>query len=298
MGEGPPLVSIGLPVRNGAAGLPRVLEGLVGQTYAHIEIIISDNASTDDTERLCRAAAARDRRITYIRQPRLLSVLANWRATVEPARGALFMFAAHDDFRSLNYVETLVGAFRDHPEASLAFSDVVEFADYDEALRLPRLAHDFETGGLNLIARLRKQTRNGCDHVYGVIRTEHLRSYAWREDVSWDVAFLAYLAVRGPLVYASGATFYYRRTAGQTIEARARETSLGRVHRLQTARTAWLTAQAIADAHRRQGEWRPAALTFPAIFYFFMQGVRGMVASVTSAPMRSALRRLAGSPRG
>jgi glycosyltransferase involved in cell wall biosynthesis len=297
MGDARPLVSIGLPVRNGAEGLPRVLEGLVGQTYANIEIHISDNASSDETERLCRAAAARDPRITYIRQPRLLSVLDNWRATVEAARGALFMFAAHDDFRSLNYVETLVQAFHDHPEASLAFSDVVEFANYDEALQLPRLAHDFETSGLNLIARLRKQTRNGCDHVYGLIKTEHLRSYAWREDVSWDVAFLAYLAVRGPMVYVPGATFYYRSTAGQTIEARARETSRGRVHRLQTARTAWLTARAIADAHRRQGEWRPAALTFPAIFYFSMQGVRGIVSSLMPGPMRTALRRQARSTR-
>ena len=232
-----------------------------------------------------------------IRQPRLLSVLANWRATVEPARGPLFMFAAHDDFRSLNYVETLVGAFHDYPDASLAFSDVVEFTDYGEALQLPRLAHDFETSGLNLFARLRQQTRNGCDHVYGLINADHLLGYSWREDVSWDVAFLAYLAVRGPLVYAPGATFYYRRTAGQTIEARARETSLGRVRRLQTARTAWLTARAIADAHRLQGRWLPAALTFPAVFYFFIQGVLGMVASVMPGPMRAALRRVARTPR-
>ena len=45
MGE--PLVTVGVPVRNGGAGLARVLEGLITQTYANIEIIISDNASTD-----------------------------------------------------------------------------------------------------------------------------------------------------------------------------------------------------------------------------------------------------------
>ena len=297
MGESGPLVSVGLPVRNGAEGLPRVFDGLIAQSYANLEIIISDNASTDDTERICRAFAARDARITYIRQPRLLPVLDNWRSTFDRARGEFFMFAAHDDFRSLNYVETLVQAFRDHPEASLAASDVVEFTDYDEALRLPRLPHDFDTTRLNLIARLRKLTRIGCDHVYGLIKTEYVRSYNWYEDVSWDVVFLAYLAVRGPFVYAPGATFYYRRPPGQTIEARARETSFGRVHRLQTSRTAWLTARAIGDAHRLAGEWRPAALTFPAVLYFFMQGVRGMVASVTPGPMRTALRFLARSTR-
>jgi glycosyltransferase involved in cell wall biosynthesis len=292
MDERRPLVTVGLPVRNGAEGLPRVLDGLIGQTYEHLEIVVSDNASTDGTEGICRAYAARDARIVYVRQPRLLPVIDNWHATFDRAHGELFMFAAHDDFRSLNYVETLVQALRDRPDASLAASDVVEFVDYDEALRLPPTPHDFETTGLPLIARLRKLTRIGCDHVYGLIRTELMREYIWREDVSWDVPFLAYLAVRGPLVYAPGATFYYRRTPAQTIEARAAETSRGRVHRLQTARTAWLTARAIADAHRLMGEWRPAVLTFPAVLYFFMQGVRGMVASVTPRPMRSALRLL------
>lgn len=297
MAEPAPLVSVGLPVRNGADGLPRVLDGLLAQSFTDFEILISDNASTDDTERICRGYAAREPRISYVRQPRLLSVLENWRSTVDRSGGALFMFAAHDDFRSANYLEILTAALRDRPEASLAFSDVVEFADYDEALRLPRLAHDFDTTGLGLIPRLRKQTCIGCDHVYGLIRSEHLRTYPWNDDVSWDVAFLAFLAVRGPLVYAPGATFYYRRTPSQTIEARARETARGRVHRLQTARTAWLTAKAIAAAHRMNGTSRPVLLTFPAVLYFCMQGVRGMAASVTPGPLRAAYRFLTGSTR-
>ena len=293
MDDAGPLVSVGLPVRNGAEGLRRVLDGLIAQSYANLEIIISDNASTDGTERICREFAARDARVSYNRQPRLLPVLDNWRSTFDHARGEFFMFAAHDDFRSLNYVETLVRALREHPDASLAASDVVEFVDYDEALQLPHLPHDFETGGLDLIGRLRKHTKIGCDHVYGLLNAKFVRGYQWYEDVSWDVAFLAYLAVRGPFVYAPGATFYYRRTPGQTIEARARETALGRTHRLQTTRTAWLTARAIGDAHRLAGEWRPAALTFPAVLYFSMQGLRGMVASVAPSPMRAARRFLA-----
>src|SRR5947209_818529 len=111
MADVEPLVSIGLPVRNGAEGLPRVLDGLIGQSHANLEILISDNGSTDDTERICRDYAARDPRITYVRQPRRLTILENFRAAFDPSRGELFMFVAHDDFRSSNYVEILVGGF-------------------------------------------------------------------------------------------------------------------------------------------------------------------------------------------
>ena len=47
-----PLVSIGLPVRNGAKTLELALNSIVNQTYKHIEVIISNNASTDDTARI------------------------------------------------------------------------------------------------------------------------------------------------------------------------------------------------------------------------------------------------------
>ena len=66
-GETAPKVSIGLPVYNGADYLRTALESIVGQTFADIEITISDNASTDDTQRICEEFADRDSRIRYSR---------------------------------------------------------------------------------------------------------------------------------------------------------------------------------------------------------------------------------------
>jgi glycosyltransferase involved in cell wall biosynthesis len=295
MADARPLVSVGVPVRNGGATLDRVLEGLVTQSYANLEIVISDNASSDTTADLGRRMAARDPRVRYVRHEQPIPVLDNYRFAFRETHGELFMWAAHDDFRSPNYVETLVDAFRRHPEASLAASDFVEFDREEDALRQPRIPHDFETAGLGLVARFRKHTRIGCDHVYGLLNARYIRDYRWREDVGWDVAFLAFLAVRGPFVYTPGATFYYHRTPTQTIETRARETSFRRVRSFQTARTAWVAASAVSDASRQTGRRRPAVLVFPVALYFFMQGVRGMVASMMTRPIRAALRRLAGS---
>jgi glycosyltransferase involved in cell wall biosynthesis len=62
-----PTVSIGLFVYNGESFLPKSLDSLLWHTFQDFELIISDNASTDRTEEICRAYAARDRRIRYYR---------------------------------------------------------------------------------------------------------------------------------------------------------------------------------------------------------------------------------------
>jgi glycosyltransferase involved in cell wall biosynthesis len=57
-----PLLSVGMPVYNGERFLSKALDSLLGQTFQDFEII-SDNASNDATERICKAYAERDARI-------------------------------------------------------------------------------------------------------------------------------------------------------------------------------------------------------------------------------------------
>jgi glycosyltransferase involved in cell wall biosynthesis len=58
-----PLLSVGMPVYNGERFLSKALDSLLGQTFQDFEIIISDNASNDATERICKAYAERASRI-------------------------------------------------------------------------------------------------------------------------------------------------------------------------------------------------------------------------------------------
>ena len=82
-----PLVSIGLPVFNGAHHLPQTLEALGKQTLTDYQLLISDNASTDGTEAICRAAAATDPRVSYQRNEENLGAARNFELLVERARG-------------------------------------------------------------------------------------------------------------------------------------------------------------------------------------------------------------------
>ena len=92
-----PTVSIGLPVFNGEAYLKRALDSLLSQDFGAFELIISDNASTDGTEAICREYARRDRRIAYHRNASNLGATANYRRAFTFSRARFFKWALHDD---------------------------------------------------------------------------------------------------------------------------------------------------------------------------------------------------------
>src|SRR5262245_52473779 len=93
-----PTVSIGLAVYNGGQYLAQAIESILGQSYADFELIISDNASTDETETICRSYVARDERIRYSRNATNIGGARNENLTTTLARGRYFRWAAHDDY--------------------------------------------------------------------------------------------------------------------------------------------------------------------------------------------------------
>lgn len=106
-----PRVSIGMPVYNGERFIREALDSILAQSFTDFELIISDNASTDRTEEICRAYAAHDARIRYFRNENNLGAAANFNRTFELSTGEYFKWAAHDDVLARTYllrcVETL-----------------------------------------------------------------------------------------------------------------------------------------------------------------------------------------------
>jgi glycosyltransferase involved in cell wall biosynthesis len=113
-------VSIGLPTYNRVELLGKAVDSVLAQTHRDVELIVSDNASTDGTEALCRERAARDDRLRYIRQPVNLGPTANFNAVLEAARGDYFMWLSDDDWLDANYVATCLGALTSRPGVTIA----------------------------------------------------------------------------------------------------------------------------------------------------------------------------------
>lgn len=172
-----PRLSIGLPVYNGEEYLTEALDALLGQTYTDYELIISDNASTDATEAICRRYAAADPRIRYIRLPRNIGAAPNHNFVFQQARGELFKWASHDDLYARDLLRRCIEVLDERPDVVLSHSfeaiidgsgRAVETFDY-------RLATDSAAAPERFKSLLYAPAG---DDFYGVIRADVLRKVA------------------------------------------------------------------------------------------------------------------------
>ena len=104
-----PLVSIGMPIYNSETTIYKAIETIVNQTYKNIEIIISDNNSTDLTFGICKDFADMDNRIRLVQQELNIGPTRNFQYVLNESKGKYFMWAAGDDFRSLDFIKVNVG---------------------------------------------------------------------------------------------------------------------------------------------------------------------------------------------
>lgn len=122
MSTSPPTVSIGMPVYNGASTVRDAINSLLAQTHTDFELIISDNASTDDTEEICRKYATLDRRVRYVRQQKNIGARPNFRFVLNEGQGPFFMWAAADDTWHTRFLEACVSSLRAHEDAGMAMT--------------------------------------------------------------------------------------------------------------------------------------------------------------------------------
>ena len=120
-----PSVVACLPTWNAANFIESSLVSLQAQTYPNLKILISDDASTDDTVEICRQMTSADVRVDMYVQPKNIGWVNNVNDLLHRARGTYFFVAPHDDIFSPEYVSKLVEALENDPAIILAFADTV-----------------------------------------------------------------------------------------------------------------------------------------------------------------------------
>lgn len=116
-----PLVSIGISTYNRADSyLRHALTSALEQTYANLEIIVSDNCSSDGTEELVRGFA--DPRIRYFRQERNIGPINNFNFCVARARGRYFLLLHDDDLIDPDFVESCMDAVGSGPDVGIVLT--------------------------------------------------------------------------------------------------------------------------------------------------------------------------------
>jgi glycosyltransferase involved in cell wall biosynthesis len=192
-------VSVGLPVYNGARYLPEAIDSLLAQTFADFELIISDNGSTDDTERICWRFAELDPRVRYVRSEVNRGLIWNFRHVLELAHAPYFTWMAHDDVCAPDFLARCVEELDADPEIVLCAPTTVDI-DAD-GNRLRQFDWPAQTDSPDVRERFHDILRDRYAHpFFGVVRTAVVRQLDLsRPCLAFDKVVLAELALRGRL---------------------------------------------------------------------------------------------------
>jgi len=200
-----------MPMYNCEKFVARSIESLLAQTFSDFELVISDNASTDGGEEICRAYAARDARIRYVRRETNIGGPGNFRYVFSLCRGEYHKWSTADDYWDPTFVAKAVAVLDADPSVVLCYpktrlidADDALLEDYEDNLHLldPSPRHRFNT----LLA-----TIGLCNAHLGVIRRSAMnRTRLIGPQHTSDVHFLAELSLFGKFFLLPEYLFFRR----------------------------------------------------------------------------------------
>jgi hypothetical protein len=294
-----PLVSIGLPTYNRAASLDRAIASALSQTHAELELVVSDNASTDATEAVCRRWASSDARVRYVRQTSNVGMVANFNAVIGELRGEYALLLADDDWLDADYVEACLAELLAHPDHALVagrsrLHDGGVAIGFGQLVDLPQ-----EDAGVRVRHFLRTVQDNSI--FYGLTRTRALQDAAPMHRVlGGDWLLVAGIAFTGK-VRTIAATHVNRAKGGTSTSVRNVLAVLGITRPLDVA-FPWLVLCAVAFADMAWRSRAYASLTAGARLAFALRTApsaihwKGQAWQAIGPPMLALRRRPRGRP--
>jgi glycosyltransferase involved in cell wall biosynthesis len=206
-------LTVGIPVYNAARTLRETLDSLLAQTYSAFEILVSDNASTDETPDILADYASRDSRLRFVRQRVNRGAIENFQYVLEAARTPLFSWFAADDLCAPTFLERTREAVLGRPQAVIAAADVCAV---DERGTPKRIVEQPEIVGLNAERRMHVHLATyGWYATYGVGRRDKfLACGAFPKAFGADVIKTAEWMLAGDIVRVPEPLFIFRERSG------------------------------------------------------------------------------------
>lgn len=190
-----PLVSVGLPTFNRASSLTKALESVLQQTYPNIQLIISDNASTDETQSICEKFCEDEQRITYIRQNSNVGAANNFAEVLRWSTGEYFMWLGDDDWIDHSYISECVKELIEHSDYSLVAGKAQYFVNGNFKYQGNAINLEQEDGGARLLSYYSQVSDNGI--FYGVMRREHISKIPMKNIMGGDWLMIAAITFLG-----------------------------------------------------------------------------------------------------
>ncbi|MEQ9623697.1 glycosyltransferase family 2 protein [Coleofasciculus chthonoplastes] len=232
-----PKVSIGMPVYNGEPFIREALDSILTQTFTDFELIISDNASTDGTEVICRDYATKDDRLRYIRHPKNRGVIANFKFVLDEAVGEYFMWAAADDKIKPMFIERLYNILHEDENLVLVMSDVLNISPDGSFLKISKLDNirirEVQQNWIKIRSIFfENPTSQVFFCVYGLFKTQTIKKVDlnYKNRVKYlagsEIPLLAQVALLGKIGSTSEVMKVYRRIENSVYNNEKKSTNL------------------------------------------------------------------------
>ena len=222
--NGRPRVSIGLPVFNGERFVAEAIDSILAQTFEDFELIISDNASTDGTEEICRRYAEKDERIRFVRNRENYGAAFNFNQTFHLSSGGYFKWVAHDDLLSPEFLQQCVDVLDRDASVVLAYPGWM--AIDEDGQRLDRGYVTWDVTSVDVVDRFRRtmaMDSRGGGPIWGLIRSEVLmRTRLQPPYPHGDHVLLAELSLYGRFLEIEAPLFQHRWHPGRYVLSSSR----------------------------------------------------------------------------
>jgi glycosyltransferase involved in cell wall biosynthesis len=211
-----PFATIGIPVYNGERFLAQCLESALAQTRGDLEIVISDNASTDGSGEICRHYAALDSRITYLRADENYGAAWNHNRVALASRAPLFKWLAADDYLEPRFMEVCAAVLEERRDAVLCYPATTVIDERGLPVPMDETPLPLDSPDVTVrFSRLLSPWKACHNPFYGVLRLAALlRSRMLGAFLGADRALLAELSLLGPFVQQPERLFYRRKHPG------------------------------------------------------------------------------------
>lgn len=210
------LVSIGVPTFNGEKTILRTLLSLTAQSYVNLEIIVSDDGSTDGTCAICKEFAQTDSRIKFVSHQENRGAVWNFNYVLEQAKGEYFFWSGQDDVRLSNYVEKCVEKLINNSRAVYCNSFYQDLIEDESCVRAVRSVGSLVT----LQSRSKRfmqayKSGIGSTAFYGIYRLNIVKpKLIWQNFIGSDVCIFNSILLEGDIEEVPEILFrYYGRNA-------------------------------------------------------------------------------------
>lgn len=209
------MITVGVPVYNEEKYLEETLESILKNINYIENIIITDNASTDGTQEICKKYAKNFQQILYIRHKNIIPVIDNWKTSLSLAKTKYFVWVGGHDLISDNYVKSLVDLIESDPNAVVAVPSIYSFHE-DVSLRSIMVnfsEYNFDSDDQKMRVDSVIGLLSSCLVVNQVWKKNKLKSIMDAIETHWicfDVLLAMHAVLRGKILCDTNCSYSFR----------------------------------------------------------------------------------------